>query len=138
LKDALIFALKRAALFWVLCLSVIGAVQIGGPLMAPIEGALFLVTSKITFVSVVPDGGDLLVQFTYDKLRLCKAPSIGGNQAGKPVPMALAVPGPVQTRILGPQLSGIWRFKTKTLDGLDVYYLHECGPFWLTLTKVFP
>lgn len=111
-----------------------------GPFMTTFEGQVWPVTSKIRIVEqhVDTDGG-LIVRFAYTKYRFCElvgtTMTIGNQEIGfAPV----AGSGAPTTRSPGLQVSRLWKVDSPTLDGVSLWFISRCHPFWLTLTQVMP
>ena len=56
----------------VICLLVLAMIPIWGPLMPPLDGTVWPVTSKVTFVDQQPTEGWLLARMSYTKNRDCE------------------------------------------------------------------
>lgn len=112
-----------------------------GPPMGYVEGTLLPVVSPITITEQVPtdDGLGLLIRFTYTKYRACASGSspvlhIGANEVDFHLVLPNADP---LVRLPGKQRSSQWYVGSPTLEGAEIWFVHKCGPFWLTITKVY-
>lgn len=112
-----------------------------GPPMGYVEGYLLPVVSPIKIIEQMPteDGMGTLIRFTYTKLRVCPSGGppvlhIGGNE----IDFHLVVPNPTDVvRLPGKQTSSQWFVGSPTLVGADIWFIHRCGPFWVTITHVY-
>jgi len=117
-------------------LALVALLPLYGPWFPPIEGALFPVTSKITVGEAVAHDGSMLFRFSYEKYRTCEIVGVEATINGKPVDFGRADDTPPGTRIPGDQTSRVWRLGSPSLDGLAVFFIHRCHPYWITITKV--
>lgn len=138
-------------------LIILAMLPVYGPLMPNIEGKLWPVTTRIEFVDPVtleplfdtttgaqripltPDPDDpasIFVKFNYTKIRGCTYVSTEAKQHGVHVDFEVTE-APGGTRIPGRQVSQRWRLHTVDFAELEVYFIHQCNPYWQTYTKVF-
>ena len=115
-------------------------IPIWGPLMPPLEGAVWPVTSKVVFVDqqITEDGR--LVRMSYTKNRDCEIIGVSMDRVGTPIdfePVAGSLDALV-TRGTGPQISRQWFVGDRSIEGLRLRFLHRCSPWWTTVTVAFP
>ena len=125
----------------VIALLVFAMLPIWGPLMPPLEGALWPVTSKVTFINqaTTPEGGTL-ARMSYVKNRDCEIIGVSMDRAGLPVdfePVAGSLDN-LTTRGTGPQISRQWLIGDDSIQGLRLRFIYRCHPLWTTVTIVYP
>lgn len=124
----------------VICLLVLAMIPIWGPLMPPLDGTVWPVTSKVTFVDQQPTEGGLLARMSYTKNRDCEIIGVSLDRAGVPIefePVAGSLEA-LTTRGTGPQISRQWFIGADSTDGLRLRFIHRCSPWWMTVTIAFP
>ena len=113
---------------------------IWGPLIPPIEGAIWPVTSKVIFVNQMPAEGGMTARMSYVKYRDCEILGVSLDRAGVPVEFEPVVGSSdnLVTRNTGPQLSRRWFIGDDKVDGLRLRFTHRCSLWWTTVTVAFP
>ena len=121
-------------------LFVLAMLPIYGPLLPPLEGAVWPVTSKVSFVNAAPTEGGLTARMSYTKLRDCEIIGVSLDRNGVPIefePVAGSLEA-LTTRGTGPQISRQWFIGADSTDGLRLRFIHRCSPWWMTVTIAFP
>lgn len=124
----------------VIVLFVLAMLPIYGPLLPPLEGAVWPVTSKVSFVNAAPTEGGLTARMSYTKLRDCEIIGVSLDRNGVPIefePVAGSLEA-LTTRGTGPQISRQWFIGADSTDGLRLRFIHRCSPWWMTVTIAFP
>ena len=124
----------------IITLLVLAMVPIWGPLMPPLEGTIWPVTSKIAFVGVRPVEGGFYARMSYTKLRDCEIIGVSMDSRGVPVefePVSGSV-DTLQTRGTGPQISREWFIGSDSLDDVRLRFVHRCSIAWTTITVAYP
>jgi hypothetical protein len=110
------------------------------PMLAQADGTMFPVTTNMSIVPpvVTADGGGLNFRFGYTKARQCEYIGIEAKYRGVHADF-FPLPGqpPPGTRLVGTQLSQMFHLDAPDLDGLDIWTIHRCSPFWLTVTHIY-
>lgn len=121
-------------------LLIIAMIPVYGPLMPPIDGALWPVTSKVTFIEQRATEGGVIIRMRYVKNRDCELAGLALDRHGVPIEM-----DPVQnsenrltTRGTGLQVSREWFIAADSLDDMRLRFIHRCNPLWLTVTVAYP
>jgi hypothetical protein len=125
----------------VIALLVFAMLPIWGPLMPPLEGALWPVTSKVAFINqaATPEGG-MLARMSYVKNRDCEIIGVSMDRAGLPVdfePAAGSLDNLI-TRGTGPQISRQWLIGDDSIQGLRLRFIYRCHTLWTTVVIVYP
>jgi len=121
-----------------IALGVIALLPVYGSFMPYVEGSIWPVTSRITVISVVPNGTGVDITYTYTKYRLCELVGYSAKVAGIDtllVPIGEAVG--LGTRGLGPEAPRQWRLVAPSLANTEIWVIHRCSPLWLTATKIY-
>ena len=111
-----------------------------GPLIPPIEGAVWPVTSKVTFVDQTAVSGGLKARMSFTKLRNCEIVGLSLDKNNVPIefePITGYI-GSLVTRGTGPQITRFWFIGADSIDGMRLRFIHRCNPLWTTVTVVFP
>lgn len=110
-----------------------------GPYMVAIEGRLLPVTSRIEFTETTPTPeGGLDVRFRYEKYRDCEYLNTQVRLGEVDLEF-----DPVRgqrfstVRPLGFNVSRLWHLNVTSLEGVQMWFVHRCHPFWITVTKVY-
>lgn len=123
-----------------IALLITAMIPIYGPLIPPIEGALWPVTTKVAFIDARPVDGGMAVRMSYTKLRDCEI--IGVSMDRKTIPVEFdpidGSTAKLTTRGTGPQISREWFVGSDSLDDLRLRFIHRCNPLWLTVTVAYP
>lgn len=123
-----------------LAVLILAMLPVWGPLVPPLEGAVWPVTSKVTFVEQKLVAGGFTVRMSYNKLRDCEIIGVSMDRNGVPIEFE-PVNGSVDkltTRGTGPQISREWFIGSDRIDELRLRFIHRCSPFWTTVTIAFP
>lgn len=124
----------------ILTLLFFAMLPIWGPLMPPLEGALFPVTTKVKFVNVKAVEGGLVLRMSYVKLRDCQILGVSMDKNGVPIefePVAGSV-DVLTTRGTGSQISREWFVGTDDVSDVRLRWAHRCNPFWIVVTIAYP
>jgi len=124
----------------VLTLLFLAMLPIWGPLLPPIEGAVWPVTSKVSFVEQSSTQDGITTRMSYVKNRDCEIIGVSMDRLGVPVefqPVSGSL-DKLSTRGTGPQISRQWFIGDTNLEGLRLRFLHRCSPLWITVTLAYP
>lgn len=108
------------------------------PLMPSLEGAIRPVTSKIDFVDVKPYEDGLSLRMHYFKLQDCVYRSASADKDGVFVSFVPIAGGEPATYPTGERLSQPWKIGTTNLGDIRIRWVHECHPYWDTVTIGYP
>lgn len=117
------------------------ALPVFGPLMPAIEGGVWPVTGKITFINQTPVQGGIAAQMSYTKDRDCQFLGVSADNlmSGEAVDFHPYLGDiPVGTWATGSHISRPWFIGAPNTDGLRVRWVHRCSLLWLTVTQAFP
>lgn len=119
---------------------ILAMLPVWGPLLPPIEGHVWPVTSKVSFVSVEPADGGFVTRMSYSKLRDCEILGVSMDKNGVPVEFE-PINGSVDillTRGTGPQISRQWFVGSDDTKSLRLRFVHRCNPLFTTVTVAYP
>ena len=120
-------------------LLVFALLPVYAPLMPTLEGLVRPVTGKIDFVDVQPfEDGWISFRMHYFKLQDCNFKSLTADIDGAYVPLVLVSGSVPATFPTGERVSQVWKLAAPNLDNLRIRWLHECHPYWNTITTAYP